>query len=230
MDVLSTGIDGLDAMLEGGVPRRHAVCVLGSFGTGKTTFALQFITEGLMEGEKAIFVTLEEDVESIVESAGKFGWDLQKYLDSKTLAVYKLEPSDLKSTITKLKSDLPEFLRKFGAGRVAIDSISLLSAMFTDEAERRARLFSLASQIRKGGATAVFTAETRDDNPKASRDGLVEYVADGVISLRLQERANGEVQPLIQVIKMRRVKHQRRVRPYNITEHGIVVLSDVDIM
>jgi KaiC domain protein len=230
MDVLSTGIDGLDEMLEGGVPRGHALCVLGSFGTGKTTFALQFIMEGLLEGDKAIFVTLEEDVESVVASAAKFGWDLQKFLDKKTLAVYKLEPSDLKATVSRLKSDLPEFLRKFGAGRVAIDSISLLSAMFPDEAERRARLFSLASQLKKGGSTAVFTAETRDDNPKASRDGLVEYVADGVISLRLQERSNGEVQPLIQVIKMRRVKHQRRVRPYNITEQGLVVLADVDIM
>ena len=230
MDVLSTGIDGLDEMLEGGVPRGHAVCVLGSFGTGKTTFALQFIVEGLLEGDKAIFVTLEEDVESIVASAAKFGWDLQKHLDKKTLAVYKLEPSDMKATVMKLKSDLPDFLKKFGAGRIAVDSISLLSAMFADEGERRSRLFSLASQIKKGGATAVFTAETRDDNLKASRDGLVEYVADGVVSLRLQERANGEVQPLIQVVKMRRVKHQRRVRPYTITEHGIVVLANVDIM
>jgi KaiC domain protein len=230
MDVLSTGVDGLDAMLDGGVPRGHALCVLGSFGTGKTTFALQFVTEGLMEGDKAIFVTLEEDVDSIVESARKFGWDLQKFLDKKTLAVYKLEPADLKATVSKVRTELPEFLKKFGAGRVAIDSISLLSAMFPDEAERRSRLFSLARQMREGGATAVFTAETRDDNPKASRDGLVEYVADGVISLRLQERANGEVQPLIQVVKMRRVRHQRRVRPYNITEHGIVVLADVDIM
>jgi len=51
-----------------------------------------------------------------------------------------------------------------------------------------------------------------------------------VISLRLQERANGEVQPLIQVVKMRRVRHQRRVRPYSITEHGIVVHADVDMM
>ena len=230
MDVLSTGIDGLDEMLEGGVPRGHALCVVGSFGTGKTTFALQFITEGLMEGEKAVYVTLEEDVPSILSSASKFGWDLQKFLDKKTLAIYKLEPTDMKATIGRLKADLPDFLKKFGAARVAVDSVSLLNMLSPDEGERRLRLFSLAEQIKKGGATSVFTAETRDDNPKASRDGLAEYVADGVISLRLQERANGEVQPLIQVVKMRRVRHQRRVRPYSITEHGIVVHADVDMM
>ena len=230
MDVLSTGIDGLDEMLEGGVPRGHALCILGSFGTGKTTFALQFVVEGLLEGDKAIFVTLEEDVESIVASAAKFGWDLQKFLDKKTLAIYKLEPTDMKATLSRLKADLPEFLRKFGAARVAVDSVSLLNMLSPDDAERRLRLFSLADQIKKGGATSVFTAETRDDNPKASRDGLAEYVADGVISLRLQEKANGEVQPLIQVVKMRRVKHQRRVRPYSITEHGLVVHADVDMV
>ena len=230
MDVLSTGIDGLDEMLEGGVPRGHALCVMGSFGTGKTTFALQFLMEGLLEGEKAIFVTLEEDVESITASAAKFGWDLKKFLDKKALAIYKLEPTDMKATLTRLKTELPEFLKKFGAARIAVDSVSLLNMMAADEAERRMRLFSLADQIKKGGATAVFTAETRDDNPKASRDGLAEYVSDGVISLRLQEKANGEVQPLIQVVKMRRVKHQRRVRPYSITEHGIVVHADVDMV
>jgi len=230
MDVLSTGVDGLDEMLDGGVPRGHTVCVLGSFGTGKTTFALQFVMEGLLEGDKAIYVTLEEDVDSIRASAAKFGWEMDKFLEKKSLAIYKLEPADLKATVAKLKSELPDFLRKFGAGRVAIDSVSLLTMMFPDEAERRARLFALTEQIKKGGATAVFTAEASDDNPKASRDGLVEYVSDGVIALRLHERPNGEVQPLIQVVKMRRVKHQRRVRPYNITEHGIVVLADVEIM
>jgi KaiC/GvpD/RAD55 family RecA-like ATPase len=136
----------------------------------------------------------------------------------------------MKGTLARLRADLPAFLSGFGAKRIAFDSISLLNMMFPDEAERRARMFSLADQVKKGGTTAVFTAETRDDNPRASRDGLVEYVSDGVISLRLQERPNGDVQPLIQVVKMRRVEHQRRVRPYSITGHGIEVHADVEMV
>jgi len=62
-DLVKTGIDGLDEMLGGGIPRGHSVTVLGSFGTGKTTFALQFLMQGLINGEKGIFVTLEEDTE-----------------------------------------------------------------------------------------------------------------------------------------------------------------------
>ena len=60
-----TGIDGLDEMLGGGVPKGHNVVVVGSFGTGKTSFALQFIWEGLKNDEPCIFISLEEDARSI---------------------------------------------------------------------------------------------------------------------------------------------------------------------
>ncbi|MEK6838518.1 MAG: ATPase domain-containing protein, partial [Candidatus Thermoplasmatota archaeon] len=53
-----TGIDGLDDMLGGGVPRGHSIVVLGSFGTGKTTFGIQFLVQGLINGEKGIFISL----------------------------------------------------------------------------------------------------------------------------------------------------------------------------
>src|SRR5438445_31685 len=149
-----TGIDGLDEMLGRGVPTGHIITVLGSFGTGKTTFALQFLMQGLINGEKAIFISLEEDADSVIANAASFGWDL---------------------------------------------------------------------------ATCIFTAEVKDDNPRSSRDGLVEYVSDGVIGLRFNERENGEVQLVMQVIKMRRLKHPRSVKPYSITEQGLEVHGDMEV-
>jgi KaiC domain protein len=226
---VSTGVDGLDEMLGGGVPRGHAVTVLGSFGTGKTTFGLQFLMQGLINEEKGIFITLEEDADSIVANAASFGWDLQPYLEGKRLAVVKLEPADIKSTVTRLKSELPTFIRTFGADRVVIDSVSLLNMLFSDETEKRVRLFGLVAQIKGSGATCVLTAETKDGNARVSRDGLVEYVSDGVISLRLDERESGEVQPVIQIVKMRRLKHSRKIKPYSITEDGIVVHTEVEV-
>src|SRR5438093_5693186 len=77
-----TGIDGLDEMLGRGVPAGHIITVLGSFGTGKTTFALQFLMQGLINGEKAVYISLEEDVDSVVANAASFGWDLKRYLRS----------------------------------------------------------------------------------------------------------------------------------------------------
>ncbi|HKZ89885.1 MAG TPA: KaiC domain-containing protein [Thermoplasmata archaeon] len=228
-DLVLTGIDGLDELLGGGVPRGHVITVMGSFGTGKTTFALQFLIQGLVNGEKGVYISLEEDVDSILANAASFGWDLKRYVKDKTLHIVKLEPADAKTTITRIKSELPEFIRKSGAARVAVDSVSLLNMLFPDDAERRARLFGLCKQLRSTGATCLFTAEVKDDNPKSSRDGLVEYVSDGVIGLRFNERENGEVQLVLQVIKMRRLRHPRSVKPYSITDQGLEVHGDMEV-
>src|SRR3989475_2560178 len=131
-----TGIDGLDEMLGRGVPAGHIITVMGSFGTGKTTFALQFLMQGLINGEKGIFISLEEDVESVIANAASFGWDLRPYLKEKKLHIVKLEPADAKTTVTRIKSELPEFIKRSGASRAAVESSSLLEMLCADDAER----------------------------------------------------------------------------------------------
>jgi len=84
-------------MLGRGVPTGHIITVLGSFGTGKTTFALQFLMQGLINGEKAIFISLEEDADSVIANAASFGWDLPTYIKEKKLHIVKLEPADAKN-------------------------------------------------------------------------------------------------------------------------------------
>jgi KaiC domain protein len=229
-DRVKTGIDGLDEMLQGGLPENHIVVIMGSFGTGKTTFGLQFIAEGLRNGEPCIFISLEEDKDSITKNAAAFGWDLSKALQSKKLGLFKLEPSDAKTTVTRIKSDLPKFIKTFGAKRVVVDSVSLLNMMFADDTERRSNLFNLCQLLRTTGATTLLTAEVKDENPRSSRDGLAEYTADGVVLLQSDEmREGGEVQLTIRVLKMRRSAHSRRVKPYSITDEGIVVHAGADV-
>src|SRR3989442_7749709 len=136
-----TGIDGLDELLGGGVPRGHTVTVLGSFGTGKTTFGIQFLVQGLINQEKGIFISLEEDPDSILASAAGFGWDLATPLKEKRLAIVKLEPADARTTVMPVPSELPKFVKDFGAERVVVDSLSLLYMMFPDEIQPPARPF-----------------------------------------------------------------------------------------
>src|SRR5574340_59782 len=228
-NLVLTGIDGLDEMLGGGVPRGHIITVMGSFGTGKTTVGMQFLMQGLINGEKGIFISLEEDLDSLTANAAAFGWDLKPYVKEKKLAIVKLEPADAKATVSRIKSELPEFIKKFNATRVVVDSISLLNMLFVDDAERRSRLFGLCQQLKTTDATCVFTAEVKDDNPRSSRDGLVEYVSDGVIGLRFNARENGDVQLVIQIIKMRRVHHPRSIKPYSITDQGLEVHGDMEV-
>lgn len=229
MDRMSTGIEGLDEMLGGGLPKGQAVAVMGSFGTGKTTFGLQFVQQGLREGEKSIFISLEEDQESILGNARSFGWDLRPFIDQQKLSIVKLEPTDAKNTINRVKSELPAFIKSFGASRIVLDSVSLLNMLYDVDHEKRTNLFNLIQMIKSTGATCLMTAEVQDDNPNASRDGLIEYAVDGVIGLRYEEqREKGEVQLTIRVMKMRRVQHSRRVKPYSITGHGIEVHAAAD--
>ncbi len=222
-----TGIKGLDEMMDGGIPEGHSVAVIGSFGTGKTTFAMQFIWEGLKNGEKCIFMSLEEDEESIIRTAQSFGWDFATHLD-KNLLLIKLEPEDAKSSINRLEGEIPEIIREFGASRIAVDSVSLISMLFNSDEERRKALFRMSKSIKECGATAVFTAEVDPKNPTVSRDGLVEYVVDGVILLSFIEEGN-RLMLTLRVVKMRRTKHSREVKPYHITDQGIEVLSESTI-
>lgn len=227
---VKTGISGLDEMLQGGLPENHIVVVMGSFGTGKTTLGLQFLVEGLRQAEPCIFISLEEDKDSILKNAATFGWDLTPALEAKKLGVFKLEPSDAKTTITRIKSELPKFIKSFGAKRVVLDSVSLLNMMFSDENERRSNLFNLCQLLRTTGATSMLTAEVKDENPRSSRDGLAEYTADGVLLLQSDEnKEGGEVQLTIRIMKMRRTAHSRRVKPYSITDKGIVVHAGADV-
>ncbi len=227
---VKTGVEGLDEMLQGGFPENHIVVVMGSFGTGKTTLALQYVVEGLRRDEQCIFISLEEDKESITSNASSFGWDLSSAIQKKKLGLFKLEPSDAKTTITRIRSELPKLVKSFGAKRVVLDSVSLLNMMFSDENERRSNLFNLCQLLKSTGATTLITAEVKDENPRSSRDGLAEYTADGVLLLQSEEsKEGGEVQLTIRILKMRRTAHSRRVKPYSITEKGLVVHAGAEV-
>ena len=227
---VTTGVAGLDEMMGGGIPGGQIIALMGTCGTGKTTMALQFIWAGLQKGEKGIFISLEEDEEAIINNARNYGWDIEPYIADKTLTLVKLEPSDAKSTISRINSELPTYIKNNQVKRVIFDSVSLLSMLFDTDSDRRSGLFDLCKHIKSSGATALFTAEVSSENPDVSRDGLVEYVADGVILLRYNETADGsDIQLSVRIVKMRRTNHSRRIKPYNIMNNGIEVHPKAEV-
>jgi KaiC domain protein len=232
MERVETGITGLDEMLNGGIPRGHIVSVLGAFGTGKTCFATQFLYRGLTKGEKGLFITLEEDEDAIVQNALSFGFELQPYIDQQLLGIFKVQPSEARKSIERIKSELPDLIAKSGVSRLVMDSISLLTMMFENTGEMRETLFGICQAIKKSGATAIFTAEARPENPNISRDGIVEYVSDGVIVLYYIENLTGssEIQTFIKILKMRRTAHSRKIKPYTLGKNGITVLTKAEVI
>lgn len=228
---VSSGIPGLDEMVNGGFPKSSVIVLLGSCGTGKTTFSLQFLMSGLMRKENCMLITLEESVDSIVKNGQTFGWDIETYLKNKQLSILKVEPTDVKTAIQKIKTDLPEVLKERNIERFALDSISLFTMLFDSDFDRRQNLFRLVQIIKSANVTGLFTSEVNPLNPGLSRDGLVEYVADGVISLELVQPSvqSLDVEPRLRIIKMRGTAHERKVKPYAITSKGIDVRTKAQV-
>jgi KaiC domain protein len=229
MERLSTGIEGLDRMLDGGIPKGHIVTVVGAYGTGKTTLALQFIYAGLKNGENCIYISFDEDEESILQDAESFGMNFREHL-GKNLEVLRLEAVEVKESLRKIKSDLPIMIQSLNVQRIVFDSISVFETLF-DEAERWRALATLRDILKKAGVTALITSEADKSIPTASKYGILEYISDGVICLKFVRRGEYEETTLgIEIVKMRRVKHSRKVRPYVITENGIVVYEEAEIL
>lgn len=230
MDSLNTGVTGLDEMLMGGIPKEHIVAVLGSPGTGKSTFALQFIYAGLLKDENCIYLSLEESEDTIVKTASIFGWDLKPYITNKKLVLIRLSAMNIKITANRVENDLPRLFESFGVKRLVIDPITLYEMLYEHESERREHLFNFAEKIREHGITVVMTSETNNNNAYNSKFGLIEYIADGVIVLRQVRQTDlRAVTTVIEISKMRRIDHSRDIKPYVISKNGIIVHSEAEV-
>lgn len=217
-------MDGLDEMLEGGIPQGHVVLVTGLPGTGKTCLALQFLLDGARRNEKGVYLSLEEDVPQLVDSARQFGWPIDHAITSGLVKVVRLDPKETRQSLHRIQGELAHELETLGARRIALDSVSLLNMLSDDEAGRRGTLFALAAACRASGATTLLTAEADPLHPEVSRDGLSEYVADGVVVLGYRTASDGHrVGLALRVLKMRRTAHVRSVQPYAIGPSGLVV-------
>lgn len=222
-----TGIDGLDVLLGGGIPEGHVVAVVGSYGTGKTILGLHFIYEGLKAGESCLIMSFDEDERSIIDNAKSVGMDLENFKDK--LQIVRLEAVEVRKSFEKLESELPEIISNLGIKRMFIDSISVLETLF-DDAGRYWMLATLRRILKNAGITAIIASEADRYNPSSSKYGILEYICDGMISLKVIRKSELD-EPILglEVVKMRRSKHSRKPKPYMITDSGIVVYEEVEI-
>jgi len=221
---VSSGIPELDEKLEGGFPENSTIAIIGAFGTGKSTFGMQFLNSGLQNGEHCILISLDDDEETMIRTASEYGWDFQRYVDEELLLLLKLTAIDIKTSILRIRSELPRLFEMFGAKRCVFDSITLFEMLFTSENERRLIVYDLVQVMRNSGATSVITSELDSSNPYASRFGMIEYVSDGVIFLNYHRLAMEKTIRLsIEITKMRRTKHSRDFMSYEVHRNGIKI-------
>ncbi len=223
------GIEGLDQMMGGGLIPGSIGAIIGTYGTGKTTFALEFIMEGLRQGEKVIYISLEERADRVYRYMKEKEWDIAPYRGT-MLTVLKLDPSDFNLAVNSLKNELPALVKQVGASRVVIDPISLFEDLFDRDSDRRREMFRLVDTLRDQNCTIVLTSETDRDNPFASRHNLVEYLADAVILLRYVRSSDlTDVHLALEVVKMRLSTHSREIKPYEIQKNQVLVFTEANV-
>lgn len=221
---ISTGISGLDDLIEGGIPESSVTLIAGGAGCGKTIFCSQFCWHGLNNGEKCRFISLEEPVDDIKRDAKVFGWDFQKYEDDDQFKITYVKPAAGERGFLNKVMDLAS---DEDVSRLVIDSVSvMLGAYGGDESKKRDNMYDLIRTIKRAGVTTILTSEIREQEQGAlSRYGVAEFVADGVIVLYYESVGEGSFRNL-EVRKMRETAHTPGTYPFKITDDGIKVTSE----
>jgi len=224
------GIEGLDEMVQGGVPERSLIVAIGGAGTGKTTFGLQFLHEAIENGERAVYITLEESRKRVVQSATEKGWEFDRHTEEGHLAVIDIDPIEMANSLTSIRNELPRLVEEFGASRLVLDSVSLLEMMYDDQSVRRTEIYDFTKALKEAGVTTMLTSEASEDNPFASRHGIIEYLTDAVVVLRyIRPEDFRETRLAVEIQKIRDANHSRETKPYEITHQGISVYRQANI-
>jgi len=216
---VALGIKGFDELVEGGVPKNSFILLSGGTGTGKTIFAMHFLASGALNGEKGVYVSLEEGYDQNNIQMRNFGMDLDELVKKKQLVILQPKVYDF----DKLLESILDAIDSVGAKRVVIDSISVLELYFEDRFKTRRSLVDLAKAIKNTGATTLAISEASQDDLNMSRSGVEEFVADGVIILYLNNKEN-VLNRAISIRKMRATNHSLKIRPVHIKkDEGFVV-------
>lgn len=229
MNRISTGIKGLDSMLNGGLIPNRTYVVKGGPGAGKTTLAVQFLLEGAKKGEQVLYVTLEEPANELIQNMKSFGWNLKEYSN---FNIYDVSPSGsegwqlysdrfMRTGTINLKdfySALNEKLKSIKPKRLVIDPISVVNLFYKDPFELRRDLISLLKMINSYETTTLLLSEFIKEVQAE------EFIVNGVFELREYE-IRGSVIRAIRIKKMRGTAYDENIRPYKITDNGLVVYN-----
>ncbi|WP_229716067.1 circadian clock protein KaiC [Mangrovihabitans endophyticus] len=232
MQLLETGIDGLDQIAEGGLPAGRSTVIAGTAGSGKTVLALQFLVDGIRRyGESGVFCTFEEDPADLVANVSSFGWNLNQMIEDNKIAVVDATQHVSDNVIEVGHFDLSALLarienavRRVGAKRVILDAIGALFPQFSDANMVRRELRRVQSGLRLLGVTTVVTMERTDEEGGVGRFGVEEFVADNVIVLRNRLEVEKR-RRTIEILKFRGASHQKGEYPFTIDlRNGITII------
>ncbi|ASJ09129.1 ATPase [Thermococcus siculi] len=223
---ISTGIPGLDAMLHGGLIPGRVYLVKGAPGTGKTTLAMHFVMAGVENGENVLYVTLEEPAENLKADMSKLGFKLYdphfSLIDATPTAERYVLITDFfeefAENIEKMTDAIKRQFQEKRYTRIVIDPITMLKLTATKEIEYRRAFLSFIKSMMRLKTTVLLTSEVE-------RTDIEEYLVSGVIELKAFN-TSGRLTRGVRITKLRGSSFDDAIRPYEITDNGIVVYHD----
>ncbi|MEM0243238.1 MAG: ATPase domain-containing protein [Candidatus Aenigmatarchaeota archaeon] len=213
---VSTGVPGLDELIEGGFVRGCSVLVSGYPGSGKTLLGFHFLLDGLKKNENGIYFSLEESKEDLLQDVERFGW--REFFEQKEKEGKFLICNILPSSIEKISSEIIRYVNLIQPKRIVIDSVTLIEnawESYQDIGKLRRSVYSLIKELKNKKITVMLLAEAKKDEIS-----FEEFLVDGVIKLFYLAQS---LPRAIQITKMRKTKHTLDLIPFEITENGIQV-------
>jgi circadian clock protein KaiC len=229
-----SGVEGLDEILAGGLPRGCFYLVQGDPGSGKTTLALQFLLEGVRRGEKVFYITLSETKDELLKVARSHGWSLDAIPLLELSAIESLLRPETQNTVfhpseielNKVSGLLLEEARKIQPAWVVFDSLSEFRLMAETALRYRRQLLTLKREFAKFGST-VLLLDDKMDKSGTGFDPHVLSLTHGVIEMEQFTPDYGTSRRRLRVSKLRAVKYSEGHHDYIIHTGGLSIFPRV---
>ncbi len=236
---VSTGISGLDELLQGGFPQGSIILVSGTPGTGKTIVCFQYINAGLQKNEKCLFMTSDERIDTLINQAHELGFEFK----------HAVEQGQLKFLFLNLDrwdvhKELEEEIRTKKYSRVVLDSLTPLSEIpvwivskgneiipahgsgndgypANSIQSTRTHIRRIMSILAEETCTVMVTSEIPEGTRQLSRDSISEFLVDGILVLDLDSTMDRRK---LTIRKMRGTKHTLKSMNVEIRKGGLTLV------
>ncbi len=211
-EAVSSGVEGLDRLLGGGLDRGTTTLLIGPAGSGKSSVAIQYAVQMAEKGEPSMLFAFDETLGIMTARSEALGLPLKKHIDSGIIKARQVDPAEISP------GEFAYLVRRSvedGAKLVVIDSLNGYLNAMPGEKYLNNQLHELASYLNQQGVLTILVMAQHGMVTALEAPVDLSYLCDTVINMRYFEAA-GEVKQLIAVIKKRSGHHEKAIREFSL--------------